>query len=179
MTGLTKGLSQALFSGRVLHYDRGRVLADISCAIADGARAISDFRVLAGQQESFGQIASVPTAYRTLEEITRGGTRTEKKLTAAISAAPLRVGAPAEPDGDRGRRRLQPQAGGEPDLPAAGGPPGVRKRRALPPARRDGPDRPLTVSPIRACAGPAVTNSTEAASGQRGVRLASAADQWS
>ena len=86
-TGLTRGLSQALFSGRVLGHDRGRVLADISCAIADGARAISDFRVLADQVEAFGQVASVPTAYRTLEEITRGGTRTEKKLTAAISAA--------------------------------------------------------------------------------------------
>jgi hypothetical protein len=29
----------------------------------------------------------VPTAYRTLAEITRGGTRTQKKLAAAISAA--------------------------------------------------------------------------------------------
>jgi len=67
-TGLTGGLSQALFSGRVLGHDRGRVLADISCAIADGARAISDFRVLADQEEAFGQVASVPTAYRTLEE---------------------------------------------------------------------------------------------------------------
>ena len=86
-TGLTRGLSQALFSGRLLHHDRGRVLADISCAIADGARAISDFRVLADQGEAFGQVASVPTAYRTLEEITRGGTRTEQKLAAAISAA--------------------------------------------------------------------------------------------
>jgi hypothetical protein len=86
-TGLTRGLSQALFSGRVLGHDRGRVLADISCAIADGARGISDFRVLADQAEAFGQVASVPTAYRTLEEITRGGARTDKKLTAAISAA--------------------------------------------------------------------------------------------
>src|SRR5260370_527778 len=86
-TGLTGGLSRALFSGRVLGHDRGRVLADISCAIADGARAISDFRVLADQKEAFGQVASVPTAYRTLEEITRGGTRTDRKLTAAISTA--------------------------------------------------------------------------------------------
>ena len=86
-TGLTRGLSQALFSGRVLGHDRGRVLADIACAIADGARAVSDFRVLADQEEAFGQVASVPTAYRTLEEITRGGTRTQKKLAAAISAA--------------------------------------------------------------------------------------------
>ena len=86
-TGLTGGLSRALWSGRVLGHDRGRVLADISCAIADGARAVSDFRVLADQAEAFGQVASVPTAYRTLEEITRGGTRTDKKLAAAISVA--------------------------------------------------------------------------------------------
>ena len=86
-TGLTRGLSQVLFSGRLVHHDRGRVLADISCAIADGARAISDFRVLADQEEAFGQVASVPTAYRTLEEITRGGARMEKKLTAAVNAA--------------------------------------------------------------------------------------------
>ena len=86
-TGLTRGLSQAQVSGRLVHHDLGRVLADIACAIADGARVVSDFRVLADQADAFGQVASVPTAYRTLEEITRGGARTQKKLTAAISAA--------------------------------------------------------------------------------------------
>ena len=58
-----------------LGHDRGRVLADISCVIADGARAISDCRVLADQKEAFGQVASVPTEYRTLGEIAEGGTR--------------------------------------------------------------------------------------------------------
>ena len=86
-TGLTRGLSRALWSGRVLGHDRGRVLADISCVIADGARAISDFRVLADQKEAFGLVASVPTAYRTLEEIAGGGERTARKLTAAVNAA--------------------------------------------------------------------------------------------
>jgi len=86
-TGLTRGLSRALFSGRLLQHDRGRVLADISCAIADGARAISDFRVLADQKDAFGLVASVPAAYRTLEEIAQGGDRTARKLTAAVNAA--------------------------------------------------------------------------------------------
>jgi hypothetical protein len=86
-TGLTGGLSRALWSGRVLGHDRGRVLADIACVIADGARAISDFRVLADQKEAFGQVASVPTAYRTLEEIAAGGDRTARKLAAAVNAA--------------------------------------------------------------------------------------------
>ena len=72
-TGLTGGLSAALASPRILVHDRGRVLADLACAIADGARVISDFRVMADQRELFGLVASVPTAWRTLEEIARGG----------------------------------------------------------------------------------------------------------
>jgi hypothetical protein len=74
-------------SGRLLGQDRGRVLADIACVIADGARAVSDFRVLADQADAFGQVASVPTAYRTLAEIARSGQRAEKKLVAAVNAA--------------------------------------------------------------------------------------------
>jgi Transposase DDE domain group 1 len=86
-TGVTSGFSRALAAGRVLGHDRGRVLADLACAIAGGARAISDFRVLADQAEAFGQVASVPTAYRTLEEIAGGGEKTARKLTAAVSTA--------------------------------------------------------------------------------------------
>jgi hypothetical protein len=85
--GLARGLSRALASGRLLGHDRGRVLADISCAIAGGARGISDFRVLADQREAFGQVASVPTACRTLEEIAGGGAGLERKLTAVINSA--------------------------------------------------------------------------------------------
>jgi hypothetical protein len=36
------------------------VLADLACAIADGAEVISDFRVLSDQKELFGPVASVP-----------------------------------------------------------------------------------------------------------------------
>jgi hypothetical protein len=86
-TGLAGGFSRALSSGRVLGHDRGRVLADLACVIAGGARAISDFRVLADQKEAFGQVASVPTAYRMLEEIADGGERTARKLAAAVSTA--------------------------------------------------------------------------------------------
>jgi hypothetical protein len=43
--------------------------------------------VLADQKEAFGQVASVPTAYRTLEEIAAGGDRTARKLAAAVNAA--------------------------------------------------------------------------------------------
>jgi hypothetical protein len=45
-TGLTGGLWEALASDRVLVHDRGQVLADLACVIADGAEVISDFRVI-------------------------------------------------------------------------------------------------------------------------------------
>ncbi len=64
-TGLTAGLSAALPSPAGGH-DRGRVMADLACAIADGARVISDFRVMGDQRELFGAVASVPTAWRAL-----------------------------------------------------------------------------------------------------------------
>ncbi|MGI8306392.1 IS1380 family transposase [Saccharopolyspora hattusasensis] len=86
-TGLTAGLSKALAGTRLLVHNRGRVVADVACAIADGARAISDFRVMGDQRELFGPVASVPTAWRTLEEIADGGTRTAKKITAAVNTA--------------------------------------------------------------------------------------------
>ena len=67
--------------------DRGRVFADLACAIADGARVISDFRVMGDQDEVFGQVASVPTAWRTLKEAAAGGERTRRKVTAAVNKA--------------------------------------------------------------------------------------------
>ncbi len=72
-TGLTAGLSRALASPRLLIHDRGRVTADLACAIADGSEVISDFRVLTDQKELFGPVASVPTTWRTLNEIATGG----------------------------------------------------------------------------------------------------------
>jgi hypothetical protein len=86
-TGLTGGLSRALATPRILVHDRGRVVADLACAIADGARVISDFRVMGDQSELFGLVASVPTAWRTLAEIARGGARADKRITAAVNAA--------------------------------------------------------------------------------------------
>ena len=86
-TGLTGGLSAALATPRILVHDRGRVVADLACAIADGARVISDFRVMSDQGELFGLVASVPTAWRTLAEIARAGTRADRRITAAVNAA--------------------------------------------------------------------------------------------
>ena len=85
-TGLTSGLSAALPSPLGGH-DRGRVFSDLACAIADGARVISDFRVMGDQRELFGPVASVPTAWRALKEIAAGGDRQRRRVTAAVSRA--------------------------------------------------------------------------------------------
>jgi hypothetical protein len=63
------------------------VVADLACAIADGARVISDFRVMSDRSELFGRVASVPTAWRTLAEIARAGTRADPRVTAAVNMA--------------------------------------------------------------------------------------------
>jgi hypothetical protein len=86
-TGLTGGLSRALASDRLLVHDRGRVLADLACAIADGAEVISDFRVIGDQREVFGLVASVPTCWRALDETAAGGGRALARITAAVNAA--------------------------------------------------------------------------------------------
>jgi Transposase DDE domain group 1 len=86
-TGLTAGLSKALASPRLLIHDRGRVTADLACAIADGAEVISDFRVLADQRDLHGLVASVPTAWRTLNEIASGGSRLQARMARAVNAA--------------------------------------------------------------------------------------------
>ena len=90
-TGLTAELSKTLVSGRLLVHDRGRVLAGLACAIADGGEVISDFRVMGDQAELFGLVASVPTAWRTLDEIAGGGERALGRVTAAVNAARRRA----------------------------------------------------------------------------------------
>jgi hypothetical protein len=95
-TGLTAGLSEALASKRLLVHDRGQVLADLACAVADGAEVISDFRVMTGQAELFGRVASVPTVWRTLDEIAAGGGRAQARITRAVSVARRRAWAAIE-----------------------------------------------------------------------------------
>src|SRR5258708_30229557 len=121
-TGLTAGLSKALATPRLLVHDRGRVTADLACAIADGAEVISDFRVMTDQQELFGAVASVPTTWRTLDEIAAGGSPALGRITSAGNAARrgpgagvvARHGAPpgvrgADP-GPEGGARIRPAA---------------------------------------------------------------------
>src|SRR3954449_156332 len=69
--GLADGLSTAMAptKQRRRGHDRGRVLADLAVMIADGGTAISDLAVLRDQPTLFGEVASTPTAWRTLEAI--------------------------------------------------------------------------------------------------------------
>ena len=92
-TGLTGELSDALARPDVIH-DRGRVLADVSLAIADGATSISDIGVLRDQRRIFGPVASTSTAWRALGEIdaqaitriTAARNRTRTKVWSRIEA---------------------------------------------------------------------------------------------
>ena len=86
-TGLTGGLSKALATPRLLVHDRGRVLTDLACAIADGAEVISNSRVMGDQHELLGPVASVPTIWRALDEIGKGGQPALERVTAAVNAA--------------------------------------------------------------------------------------------
>ena len=65
--GLTGGLSGAMARrGFAPLHDRGRVLADLAVAIADGATTIGEIDTLRHQGELFGLVASDTTVWRTL-----------------------------------------------------------------------------------------------------------------
>ena len=105
--GLTAGLSAAMAptKQRRRGHDRGDVLVDLAVAIADGATTISDLAVLRNQPELFGEVASHPTAWRTLDAIDND-TSPGSVLDALMLA------------GGRGRRvrRLHPLRGRSPQL---------------------------------------------------------------
>jgi hypothetical protein len=69
--GLTAGLSEAMASTKQRRrgHDRGRVLVDLAVMLADGGKFISDLAVLRDQADLFGEVASTPTAWRTLEAV--------------------------------------------------------------------------------------------------------------
>ncbi len=69
--GLTEALSDAMAptKKRRRGHDRGDVLVDLAVALADGATSIADIRVLADQPSLFGEVASAPTVWRSLEAI--------------------------------------------------------------------------------------------------------------
>ena len=83
--GLTGGLSTALTrrSFRPVH-DRGRVLVDLAVLLADGGEAIADIDVLRHQRQVLGPVASAPTVWRALDELTPAGLRRIERARARV-----------------------------------------------------------------------------------------------
>ena len=70
-TGLTDQLSRAMARRSFVPvHDRGRVLADVAVMLADGGEAIGDIDVLRHQASVLGPVASAPTVWRALDEVT-------------------------------------------------------------------------------------------------------------
>ena len=88
--GLTAGLSIAMAptKQRRRGHDRGRVVTDLAVMIADGGTTIADLAVLRDQPSLFGEVASTPTAWRTLEAIDDAALA---RIAAARAAARRRV----------------------------------------------------------------------------------------
>ncbi len=80
-TGLTAELSKAMARRSFVPvHDRGRVLSDVAVMLADGGEAIADIDVLRHQSSVIGPVASAPTVWRSLDEVTAG--RLKKIATA-------------------------------------------------------------------------------------------------
>lgn len=69
-TGLTTELSRAMARRSFVPvHDRGRVLTDVAVMLADGGEAIADIDVLRHQSLVLGPVASAPTVWRALDEV--------------------------------------------------------------------------------------------------------------
>ena len=69
-TGLTGAVSTALTRRAFTPaHDRGRVLVDVAVMLAGGGEAIADIDVLRHQGEVLGPVASAPTVWRALDEL--------------------------------------------------------------------------------------------------------------
>ncbi len=75
-TGLTKELSKATARRSFLRvHDRGSVLVDVAVLLPDGGEASADIDVLRHQGQVLGPVASAPTVWRALDELTPAALR--------------------------------------------------------------------------------------------------------
>ena len=97
-TGLADGLSAAMAGTKQRRrgHDRGEVLVDLAVMLADDGKTISDLRTLRNQPALFGDVASTPTAWRTLgavdEAVLAAIGRARAKARAAAWAAGMDPG---------------------------------------------------------------------------------------
>jgi len=82
-TGLTDELSKALRRRSFVPvHDRGQVLVDVAVMLADGGEAIADIDVLRHQSSVLGSVASPPTVWRALDELTQATLKRIEKARA-------------------------------------------------------------------------------------------------
>ncbi len=67
-------------------HDRGRVLTDVAVMLADGGEAIADIDVLRHQGGVLGPVASPPTVWRALDEVTSGRSKKIQTARARVRA---------------------------------------------------------------------------------------------
>jgi hypothetical protein len=93
--GLTDGLTAAMAPTKVHRrgHDRGQVLVELAVMIADSGEAISDLAVLRNQPALFGEVASDPTAWRTLRSVDGAGLDRIRSARSAARAAVWAAGA--------------------------------------------------------------------------------------
>ncbi len=85
--GLTGALSAAMSRrGFTPTHDRGRVLVDVAVLIAGGGQAIADIDVLRHQRQVLGSVASAPTVWRALDEVTPAAVKRIDKARAKVRA---------------------------------------------------------------------------------------------
>ena len=83
--GLTDGMSAALSRrGFAPVHDRGRVWVDVATMLAAGGEAIADIDTLRQQAGVLGPVASPPTVWRTLDEVTPAALRRVEKARAKV-----------------------------------------------------------------------------------------------
>jgi len=83
--GLTEGLSTALARrGFVPVHDRGQVWVDVATMLAAGGEAIADIDTLRHQTAVLGPVASPPTVWRSLDEVTPAALRRVEKVRAKV-----------------------------------------------------------------------------------------------
>lgn len=96
--GLGAALSEAV-AGRTTRRSRvddGKVLRDLVLMLVDGGDAVSDLRVLAGQEALFGRVCSVSTAARVVEAIDEEGLERIRQARAACRERAWQLGAAPE-----------------------------------------------------------------------------------
>ena len=97
--GLTRALSEAMASRRERRsvHDHGHVLRDLVVMLADGGDCVSDLGALRDQPHVFGQVASIPTAWRVVTGMKkRDLKRIREARRLARARAWRRGGAPKE-----------------------------------------------------------------------------------